>query len=101
CPADASGGHRWWRKNDMMSSLLEHLIFLSAAALQVPSGAPPADEFARIDKWVREWQPTEMDRKFEQIGWVKDIPTALKLSQQSGRPVFVFTHKGQVNLGRQ
>jgi len=76
----------------MMISLLG--LFLGAAALQ-------ADESARIDRWVQDWQPTETDRKFEQIGWVKDIPSAMKLARQHGRPVFVFTHKGQVNLGRQ
>jgi hypothetical protein len=80
----------------MMISLLGQLVLWGAAALQAP-----ADEFTRIDQWVRDWQPTETDRKFEQIGWVKDIPTALKLGKQHGRPVFVFTHKGQVNLGRQ
>ena len=76
----------------MMISLLG--LFLGAAAFQ-------ADESARIDRWVQDWQPTETDRKFEQIGWVKDIPSAMKLAKQHGRPVFVFTHKGQVNLGRQ
>jgi hypothetical protein len=80
----------------MMISLLGHLVFLGAAALQAPT-----DEFSRIDRWVQDWQPTETDRKFEQIGWVKDIPSAMKLAKQQGRPVFVFTHKGQVNLGRQ
>ena len=85
----------------MMTSLMGHLILWGAAALQTPPGAAPADEFARIDQWVQEWQPTEMDRKFEQIGWAKDIPTAMKLAKQHNRPVFVFTHKGQVNLGRQ
>ena len=76
----------------MMISLLG--LFLGAVALQ-------ADESSRIDRWVQDWQPTETDRKFEQIGWVKDIPSAMKLAKQHGRPVFVFTHKGQVNLGRQ
>ena len=85
----------------MMISLLGHLVLLGAAALQAPTGSGPADDFARIDRWVQEWQPTETDRKFEQVGWAKDIPTAIKLAKQHGRPVFVFTHKGQVNLGRQ
>jgi hypothetical protein len=85
----------------MMISLLGRLVLMSAATFQAPPASPPGDEFSRIDRWVQEWQPTEMDRKFEQIGWVKDIPTALRLAKQHGRPVFVFTHKGQVNLGRQ
>jgi hypothetical protein len=85
----------------MITSLLGHLVLWGAAAFQAPPGSAPADDFARIDQWVQNWQPTETDRKFEQIGWAKDIPTAIRLAKQSGRPVFVFTHKGQVNLGRQ
>jgi len=85
----------------MMTSFVRHLVLWGAAALQAPTGTAPADEFARIDQWIQAWQPTEMDRKFEEIGWAKDIPTAIKLGKQHGRPVFVFTHKGQVNLGRQ
>jgi len=60
-----------------------------------------ADEFGRIDRWIQEWQPTPGDRKFEEIGWVKEISEAMKLGKQHGRPVLVFTHKGRINLGRQ
>ena len=59
------------------------------------------DDFARIDRWIQEWQPTIADRKFEEIGWVKEISDAIKLGKQHGRPVLVFTHKGRINLGRQ
>ena len=83
----------------MMASLLATM--LGATALQEPAHASAADDFVRIDRWVQQWQPTPGDRRFEEIGWAKDIPEAMRLAKQHGRPVFVFTHKGRINLGRQ
>lgn len=82
----------------MIASLLTLAALWGAPAAQ--EGAK-TDEFARIDKWIQEWQPTAGDRKFEEIGWVKEISEAMKLAKQHGRPVLVFTHKGRINLGRQ
>jgi hypothetical protein len=83
----------------MMASLL-HMAALLAAASQEPVPAAPADAFARIDRWVHDWQPTAEDRRMEEIGWAKDIPEAIRLSKKNGRPVFVFIHKGRINIGR-
>ena len=77
-----------------MTALLQMAAWLGAATLQAP------DEIARIDKWIQEWQPTAEDRRMEEIGWAKDIPEAMRLSKQHHRPVFVFTHKGRINIGR-
>jgi len=76
-------------------------VFLAALAVQEPTKASPGDEVARIEQWIRDWQPTAEDRRFEEIGWAKDIPEAIRLSKQHARPIFVFTHKGRMNLGRQ
>jgi hypothetical protein len=67
---------------------------LMATALQAPN------EFAKIDRWIQDWQPTAEDRRMEEIGWAKDIPEAIRLSKKNGRPVFVFIHKGRINIGR-
>ena len=77
------------------------MIALLGLAILMGTTSVQDDEVARIDKWVQEWQPTPGDRRFEEIGWAKDIPEALRLAKQHGRPVFVFTHKGRINLGRQ
>ena len=82
----------------MIASLMRVAVVLGSTTF--PQAAP-ADEFARIDQWVQQWQPTRGDRRFEEIGWAKDIPEAMRLAKQNGRPVFVFTHKGRINLGRQ
>ena len=84
----------------MNIAVLRMLTLLGATAFQEPAKRLPADEFARIDQWIQDWQPTAQDRRMEEIGWAKDIPEAIRLSQQHNRPVFVFTHKGRVNIGR-
>jgi len=37
---------------------------------------------------------------FRQIPWVKSLGKALELSQIEQRPVFLFTHDGNMNTGR-
>jgi hypothetical protein len=59
---------------------------------------PP--DFAEIEQRVREWQPTADERRFDEIGWARDLREALRLSRESGRPVFLLTQSGRINLGR-
>jgi hypothetical protein len=53
-----------------------------------------------VKKRVRDWQPTAEERRFDEIGWVADIRTALKLAKEHDRPVFLFTHDGHMAVGR-
>jgi RNA polymerase sigma-70 factor (ECF subfamily) len=59
---------------------------------------PP--DLAEIEQRVREWQPTPEERRFDEIGWTRDLREALRLSRESGRPVFLLTQSGRINLGR-
>src|SRR5262249_9348089 len=59
---------------------------------------PP--DFADIDQRVREWQPAPDERRFDQIGWARDLAEARRLSKISGRPIVLLTHSGRVNIGR-
>jgi hypothetical protein len=49
---------------------------------------------------VRAWQPTPAERRWEQIGWAKDIRDALQVAKRARRPVFLFTHDGRLSVGR-
>lgn len=49
---------------------------------------------------VRTWQPTERERRWEKIGWAKDIRHALQVAKRTNRPVFLFTHDGRMGVGR-
>ena len=57
-----------------------------------------------VKDWVRrrvaDWQPTADERRFDDVAWVADIRTALKLAKDHDRPVFLFTHDGHIDVGR-
>ena len=45
-------------------------------------------------------QPTAKERRFDAIGWATDIRVAEKLAKANGRPVFLFSNVGQMDIGR-
>jgi hypothetical protein len=59
-----------------------------------------ADLAAWVTKQAQDWQPQAAERRFDDIGWVKDIRTAERLAQEHQRPVFLFTHDGRMAVGR-
>ncbi len=65
-----------------------------------PVDDPRPPEVAEIERRVREWQPTGEERRFDEIGWVPTLREARALSRESGRPVFLLTQSGRINLGR-
>src|SRR5437870_1798157 len=77
-----------------ISTLIMSLAFASAAP------DDPEAFVTKIDKQIQAWQPTKKEKRFDEIGWVKDIRTALKLAKEHERPVFLFTHDGRMGIGR-
>jgi hypothetical protein len=73
--------------------------FAAAANAEGPRVAD-GDVGEWVKKRVRDWQPTADERRFDEIGWVADIRTALKLAKEHDRPVFLFTHDGHMAVGR-
>jgi hypothetical protein len=62
---------------------------------------PDADHgAARIDERVAALQPTADERRIDQIGWARDIRSALRIGRDHGRPVFLFTMDGRFSIGR-
>ena len=60
----------------------------------------PRAQFERVARRVRRWQPTAEERRFDAIGWAADLREAIRLAGQLGRPVFLSTHDGHMNVGR-
>jgi hypothetical protein len=74
-------------------------IALSLGLFSCPAraadGFVPDKELASwVDKRIRDWQPTPEERRFDEIGWARDIRDALRLAKEHGRPVFLFTYDG-------
>jgi hypothetical protein len=78
-------------------------VLFSVALLAPAANKSEAEEekfIAWVQKRVQEVQPTRTERKFDQVGWAKDILDAERLAKASNRPIFLFTHDGRVNWGR-
>ena len=72
-----------------------------AAATHIFAAAVPDLELNQfLDQRIGEWALRADEKRFDQIGWASDIREAKRLAKQSGRPVFLFTHDGRINLGR-
>lgn len=70
-------------------------VAVCAAATEAPLSSPAA-----VERRVQAWQPSERERRWEKIGWAKDIRDALRLAKAANRPVFLFTHDGRLGIGR-
>ena len=53
-----------------------------------------------VDKTVAERQASAEDKRFDEIGWVTDIRTAVRLAKENNRPIFLYTGDGRINTGR-
>jgi hypothetical protein len=58
------------------------------------AAAPDRDLVARVDRHVKDWQPVRDERRFDEIGWARDIRDARRLARSHNRPVFLFTYDG-------
>jgi hypothetical protein len=84
----------------MMRHHLPVALLAIAAFSGPPARAQDGADFARIDRMMDAWQPTRDERRFDDIAWADDIRAALKLGKDNNRPIFLFTHKGRMNVGR-
>jgi hypothetical protein len=53
-----------------------------------------------VEQRIQQWQVTSADRRFDAIGWAKDLCDAERLAKKHGRPIFLFTHDGRIAIGR-
>jgi hypothetical protein len=73
---------------------------LLASTLSMAADKPADRDAVWIDQRVKDWQPTAKEKRFDEIGWAKNIREAEKLAKENKRPVFLFTHDGRMNIGR-
>jgi hypothetical protein len=66
-------------------------------ALFAREPAAESEVTAQVDRLVKAWEPVEAERRFDDIGWAKDIRDALRLAKAHDRPVFLFTYSGSAN----
>jgi hypothetical protein len=69
------------------------------ASSEGPKPAPPPDR-DRIEQRIQEIEPTAKERRFDAIGWASGLRAAERLAKENGRPVFLFSNVGQMDIGR-
>ena len=79
-------------------SILTAGIFLTFLHLQAE--VSDAKLVSSVNSRITKIEPTRQERKIDEIGWVPTIKQALKLAKQSNRPIFFFTHDGDISTGR-
>ena len=84
--------------------LLIGSVVVGWSVLPIAGFTPKEDADQKLITWVQkrvhDAQPTRTERKFDEVGWAKDIRDAERLAKLHQRPIFLFTHDGRVNLGR-
>ena len=78
-------------------------LVLAAAALvnsEAQENQAPTDPARWVAERVKLWQPIAAERRFDDIGWARDILEARRLAAEHNRPVFLFTHDGHMAVGR-
>lgn len=76
-------------------------LALNIALLAIAAHVDSAElTFEAVQSRVAELQPRAEEKRFDEIGWAKDIRDAQRLAKEHNRPVFLFTHDGRMNIGR-
>lgn len=76
------------------------LIPASCGLAEDTSSAPEEDPQGWVEKRIEEIQPTAEEKRFDEIGWTRNLLDAEKLALEHQRPIFLFTHDGKMNAGR-
>jgi len=75
--------------------LVPRLLIWGALAERNPAvRIEDAELVAQVEQRVKAWEPGQMERRFDEIGWSVSIREAERLAREHGRPVFLFTHDG-------
>jgi len=85
---------------DSVISMFAAVLLGTLARAPGAEQSATARDFSWVEQRIAELQPTAKEKRFDKIGWAKDIRSAEKLAQENNRPVFLFTHDGRMNIGR-
>jgi hypothetical protein len=82
-------------------SLMGGVLLLTPVA-RADEPAPVADKDVKslVDQRIKEWQPMAEEKRFDEIGWCTSLLQAEELAKKHGRPIFLFTHDGKMQVGR-
>jgi len=84
-----------------MRSILIPFLVTSAAFAAGNNESPVESKLvAHVLQRVHESEPSRGERSLDAIGWAPNIREAQMLARQNDRPIFLFTHDGNIATGR-
>lgn len=72
-------------------------LLLSVAVVALGNALPgvAGDGVAvKVERRVKDWQPTKEERLLDQVGWAGGLAEGRRLAKEHRRPLFVFTYDG-------
>ncbi|MGE3807593.1 MAG: RNA polymerase sigma factor [Gemmataceae bacterium] len=75
----------------------------SALAYHVWQPAPALEDGGlaqQVNQRVLDWQPTQRERRFDEIGWAPSLAEARRRARELDRPILVIASTGRINTGR-
>ena len=89
----------------LKQSLTRLLVLGGACSMVVTMFAAEKPSRTRLDRdqidgRIEKIQPTRKEKRFDEIGWVKGLREGERLAKKSGRPLFLFSNVGELDIGR-
>jgi hypothetical protein len=90
------------RIHKLASALTVLSAVLPAADGVIPNPKPVAN--GKLIQFVQErakkLRPAAAEKRWDEVGWAASLVEARRLAREHRRPLFVFTHAGNVATGR-
>lgn len=68
--------------------------FLGMVANGTAETAKQEADLSWIDQCIADWELSDEERRFDEIGWAGGLNDAERLAHERRRPLFVFTYSG-------
>lgn len=69
------------------------MFLVGMAATGAETGTDETD-LSWVDQRIADWELTDKERRFDEIGWAGGLNEAERLAREWQRPLFVFTYSG-------
>lgn len=70
------------------------ILFVGTVRTGAAETATDKTDLSWVDQRIADWELTDEERRFDEIGWAGGLNEAERLAREWQRPLFVFTYSG-------
>lgn len=70
------------------------MFFVAMVTTGAAETAKEKTDLSWVDQRIADWELTDEERRFDEIGWAGGLNEAERLAREWRRPLFVFTYSG-------